>query len=90
VKVNGAAAKPSTSVRAGDTVTARIGERERILEVQEILDKRVAAPVAATCYTDHSLPMPPRALVPMVPRRDPSAGRPTKKERRDTDRLRGR
>ncbi len=90
VKVNGAGAKPSTSVRAGDTVVARVGDRERILEVLQVLDKRVGAPAAAGCFIDHSPPPPPRSLLPAVPRRDPSAGRPTKKERREIDQLRGR
>jgi ribosome-associated heat shock protein Hsp15 len=88
VKVNGAGAKPSTAVRAGDTVTARVGDRERILEVLEVLDKRVGAPVAATCFIDHSPPPPSRSVLAAVPHRDPSAGRPTKKERREIDRLR--
>ena len=47
VKVNGTGAKPSTTVRPGDNVTARIGARERVFEVVRAIDKRVGAPVAA-------------------------------------------
>jgi ribosome-associated heat shock protein Hsp15 len=90
VKVNGAGAKPSTSVRVGDTVVARVGDRERVLEIVEIIDKRVGAPVAVTCFVDHSPPPPPRSVVSSMPHRDPSSGRPTKRDRREIDRLRGR
>src|SRR2546421_6809507 len=42
VRVNGAPARPSTSVRAGDRVTAHVG-RDRVLEVVRIIDSRVGA-----------------------------------------------
>jgi len=90
VKVNGVGAKPSTMVRPGDSVTARIGQRERVLEVVRAIDKRVGAPIAAECTVDHSPPPPPREIMPRVLVRDPSAGRPTKRDRRQIDRLRGR
>jgi ribosome-associated heat shock protein Hsp15 len=83
-------AKPSTTVHPGDTVTARIGDRERVLEVVRAIDKRVGAPIAAGCIVDHSPPPPPREITPRVLVRDPSAGRPTKRDRRQIDRLRGR
>jgi ribosome-associated heat shock protein Hsp15 len=91
VKVNGAAAKPATTVRVGDTVEAFAHDRQRILEVLEVIDKRVGAPAAATCMIDHSPPPPPREerLVPLFTR-DAGAGRPTKRERRAMDRFRDR
>lgn len=91
VKVNGAAAKPATTVRVGDTVEAFAHDRQRVLEVVEIIDKRVGAPVAARCLVDHSPPPPPREerLVPLFTR-DAGAGRPTKRERRAIDRFRSR
>ena len=89
VEVNGVPAKPATKVHIGDRVTARIGQRERDLEVVVLLDKRVGAAVAATALVDHSPAPPPRELTapPMV--RDPGAGRPTKRDRRAIDRARG-
>lgn len=90
VKVNGSPAKASTTVRPGDTVTARIGERERVLEVVRAIEKRVGAAIAAECFVDHSPPPPPREFLPRVLVRDPSTGRPTKRDRRQIDRLRGR
>ncbi|MGD1012277.1 MAG: S4 domain-containing protein [Acidimicrobiales bacterium] len=89
-KVNGAAAKPSTKVRPGDVVTARVAGRDRVLEVVQAIEKRVGAPIAAGCVIDHSPPPPPRDVAPRVMVREPSSGRPTKKERRQIDRLRGR
>ena len=86
VRVNRAPAKASTHVKVGDRVEAFVG-RERILEVVVVIDKRVGATVAATCLVDHS---PPVVVVKRLPRvfvRAPGTGRPTKRERRDLDRL---
>lgn len=90
VKVNGSSVKASHLIQPGDRVTARVGERERILEVVEAIDKRVGAPVAARCVIDHSPPPPSREPGSVVAVRERSSGRPTKRERRETDRLRGR
>ena len=88
VRINGTSAKPASAVKVGDRVEARVADRERVLEVVRLIDKRVAAPVAATCIVDHSPPAPPREQVVPVFRRDPGAGRPTKKDRRSIDRIR--
>lgn len=85
VRVNGRSAKPSTQVRVGDRVEARFHRRERIAEVTRVIAKRVGAPVAAECYVDHS-PPPPETPDILVGRRDPGAGRPTKRERRQIER----
>ena len=89
--MNGASAKAATTVRVGDRVEAFVHDRQRILEVAQIIDKRVGAAVAATCVVDHSPPPPPREerLEPMF-RRDVGTGRPTKRERRALDRFRAR
>lgn len=90
VKLNDSTVKPAQSVAVGDTVRARVNHREYIYEVTALVSKRVGAPEARECYIDHSPPPPPRELLAAVPHRDRGAGRPTKKERRETDRLRGR
>ena len=89
VKVNGATAKPATTVKVGDRVEAHVGERDRVLEVAGIIDKRVGPAIAVECFVDHSPPAPPREerLAPLFSR-DPGAGRPTKRDRRALDRLR--
>lgn len=89
VRVNRAPAKAATTVKVGDRVEA-FAERERILEVTKVIEKRVGAPIAATCFIDHSPPPPPVKRTPPMPRRPQGLGRPTKRERRQIDRLRPR
>ena len=63
---------------------------QRIL-VWRILDpgtRRGPAPEAATLYEDLSPPPTPRTHTDTVAPRDEGSGRPTKKQRRDTDKLR--
>ena len=87
VRVNDERAKPSTAVRPGDVVRLRHDGRERIVVVQKVIRKRVGAPAAAEWLIDKSPPPPPReALIP-VGRRERGAGRPTKRERRELERL---
>ena len=88
VLVNGSPAKPSTKVRAGDRVEARIADRERVVEVVRPIESRVGAPVAATCYVDHSPPVVPAAGPGIVLVR--GEGRPSKRLRRELERLRRR
>jgi len=90
VRINGNSVKPASAVRVGDRVEARVGDRQRVVEVVRLIDKRVSAPIAAECVVDHSPPQPPREYVAPLFRRDRGAGRPTKKDRRNLDRLRGR
>ena len=87
VRVNGAPAKPSTKVRAGDRVEALIAARERIVEVVQPIETRVGAPIAATCYVDHTPPpvvTEVRAGILAVR----GEGRPSKRLRRELERLR--
>lgn len=90
VTVNGHRPKPALRVQPGDRVEATIGQRLRIVEVVETIDKRVGAARASECFVDHSPPPPPREYVAPAGRRDRGSGRPTKRDRRETDRLRGR
>ena len=89
VRLNGQPAKAAQAVKPGDTIRLRQPGRERILEVTGLLSKRVGAPEAARHYRDHSPEPIPRELL-AVPRRDRGAGRPTKRDRRQLDRLRRR
>jgi ribosome-associated heat shock protein Hsp15 len=90
VQVNGARAKPAAPVKAGDTVRLRVGDRERVVEVVRLLETRVGAELAATCLIDRSPPPPPRDPLARQGYRPAGAGRPTKRQRRDLDRARGR
>ncbi|GAA5001773.1 RNA-binding S4 domain-containing protein [Streptomyces hyderabadensis] len=89
VRVNGERVKPAHSLRVGDEVRLRQEGRERIVVVKRLIRKRVGAPVAVQCYVDNSPPPPPREAVAPAGIRDRGAGRPTKRDRREMDRLRG-
>lgn len=89
VKVNGGSAKPATAVKAGDRVTVRAHGADRDVEVVEVIEKRVGAAIAATCFIDHT-PPPPAVDRTRVAERERGAGRPTKRERREIDRWRDR
>jgi len=90
VRVNDTRAKPAAPVKVGDRVSARVGDRERVVEVTCLVDARVGAAVSAECLVDHSPPASPREAPAPVPRRDRGAGRPTGRDRRQLDRARGR
>ncbi|MBF6328874.1 RNA-binding S4 domain-containing protein [Nocardia transvalensis] len=90
VRVNGVAVKPAHQIKPGDEVRVRVGGRERIVVVERVVAKRVGAAIAAQCLIDKSPPPPPPEILASMPRRDRGSGRPTKRERRETDRLLGR
>ncbi|MGW7207996.1 RNA-binding S4 domain-containing protein [Streptomyces sp. NPDC054837] len=89
VRVNGDRVKPAHSLRVGDEVRLVHEGRERIVVVKRLIRKRVGAPVAVQCYVDNSPPPPPREAVAPAGIRDRGTGRPTKRDRRDMERLRG-
>jgi ribosome-associated heat shock protein Hsp15 len=90
VKLGGQPAKASQQVRIGDEVRVRIHGFDRIVIVKQLLRKRVGAPAAAEAIEDRSPPRPSAIDAAQVPHRPRGAGRPTSRERREIDRLRGR
>lgn len=86
VRLNGDKVKAAQSVRVGDEVRVRQEGFDRILIVQQLLTKRVGAPLAQAAYVDRT---PVREPVAKLAVRDRGAGRPTKRERRDIEKLRG-
>jgi len=88
VEINGTPAKPASLVKPGDRVSARVGDRVRQLEVTQIIEKRVGAPVAQGCYIDHTPAREPRDEPAAQFVRERGAGRPTKRDRRELERLR--
>ena len=87
VRVNGRPAKPATTVSPGDEVRARVGQTMRVVEVVRVIQKRVGAADAATCFLDRT-PKPAPAQTIAVAARDRGAGRQTKRDRRMMDKLR--
>jgi ribosome-associated heat shock protein Hsp15 len=90
VQINGVRAKPAAPVDVGDTVRARLGGRERVVEVARLPGSRVGAELAAACLVDRSPPPPPRDPRAGFGSRDTGVGRPTKRDRRRLDQARGR
>ena len=90
VRVNGERVKAAQPVHVGDEIRVRVAGFDRIVVVSRLVVKRVGASVAADCLVDRTPPPPPREELSLAPLRDRGAGRPTKRERRDLERLRGR
>ena len=89
VDVNDQAARPAKPVRPGDVVRVSLPQsRRRILKVTALGERRGSATLARTLFEDLTPPEPPRTRLAPPPRREPGAGRPTKRERRILDRLR--
>lgn len=90
VRIGGERVKPAQRVRVGDEVRVLTPGGERLVVVRQLLAKRVGAPVAREAYEDRTPEAPPRVEVPTDVRRDRGSGRPTKRDRRELQRLRGR
>ncbi len=86
VRVNGVTAKPSAKVHSGDEVHALIAARERIVEVAKPIENRVGAPAAAECYIDRS-PAPVVSEIRPGIKVVRGEGRPSKRLRRELDRM---
>ena len=84
--------KASTLVRAGDILTFPQGARVRVVQVLAPGTRRGPASEAATLYKDLDPPAARAARSEPAadgPAREAGQGRPTKKERRQIDRLKG-
>ena len=90
VRINDARVKPAHPVRIGDTVRAFTPGGERIVVVTGLIAKRVSASLAVENYIDHSRPPVPRQERAAPITRERGAGRPTKRDRRRIEQLRGR
>jgi ribosome-associated heat shock protein Hsp15 len=94
VHVNGVAVKPAREVKAGDLVLVRTGVISRSVVVRAVSDKRGPAPQAALLFTETPESVTARAAAAEQRRLAPepamslTQGRPTKRERRDTDKAR--
>ncbi len=88
IRVNGDRAKPAQSVRVGDEVRA-VTDREHIVLVRQLLTKRAGAAIAQAAVEDRTPELPPKEerVTPVL--RERGLGRPTKRDRRAIERLRG-
>lgn len=92
VRIEGQAAKPARRVKPGDTVEVKRREFVGVYKVISTIEKRVGAPIAVHCYEDLTPERPEKNPIFEAPEsvRERGAGRPTKRERRALDKLRGR
>jgi ribosome-associated heat shock protein Hsp15 len=94
VRINGEkSSQAADSIKPGDVLTITLERRIIVYKVLDAGSRRGPAEEARKLYEDLSPPPAPKdQALPdaLVPLRDVGAGRPTKKERRETDRLRGR
>jgi ribosome-associated heat shock protein Hsp15 len=77
----------SKPVRPGDVVTIALDRQVRVLKVKGFAERRGSAEAASELFDDLT-PQKPAQLPPVV-ERDEGAGRPTKRDRREIDRLQG-
>ncbi|MDR3369538.1 RNA-binding S4 domain-containing protein [Rhodoferax sp.] len=95
VLVNGTVVKPAREVKAGDSLQLRMGPVTRTITVLTVSDKRGPASVAALLFKETEESLRSRQLAAEQRRLAPepaltlTQGRPTKRDRRDTEKLRG-
>ncbi|NBR34072.1 MAG: RNA-binding S4 domain-containing protein [Rhodobacteraceae bacterium] len=77
--------KPAYSIVVGDVLTFAQGNHIRVIEVLALGERRGPAPEAQTLYLDKS---PIQEKDPSQPKSE-GKGRPTKKDRRNLDLIRG-
>jgi ribosome-associated heat shock protein Hsp15 len=90
--------KPSTTVKPGDVLTLTLGPTVRVFEILAIGARRGPAIEAQLLFRDLAPPPPRASSGASKPNeghseqaiRQDGAGRPTKRERRQTDKLKGR
>jgi ribosome-associated heat shock protein Hsp15 len=87
VKVNGTRVKPASGVKEGDMVELFAGERYRRVVVKELPTGNVSKETARTMYVDET-PVREKLVIPAGAFRDRGAGRPTKRDRRDIEKIR--
>lgn len=95
IEVNGERAKRARMVQAGDRIRIRRGPYEHIISVRGISDRRGSAPIAQALYEEDPESRKVREVMAahvraMSANTGYESGRPTKKDRRDIERLKRR
>lgn len=87
VRLNGErVSAASRIVKAGDVLTLALDSRVRVMKVLGFAERRGSAAATAPLFEEVGRP-PTAAAAPPLSLREPGAGRPTKRERREIDRL---
>jgi ribosome-associated heat shock protein Hsp15 len=95
VTVNGMSAKPSRDVRPGDTLFVRNDSGDFTIDVLQLSEMRGPAAVAQTLYAETEASRQARLKLieerKLMPHYEATReGKPSKRDRRDMDRFRGR
>ena len=94
VLVGGERVKPAKLLQAGDEVRIRLGAFEHVVLVRQVSERRGPATVAATLYEETEASRAAREKLAEQLRMAPGGfvfedkGRPTKRDRRELERLR--
>ncbi len=93
VEVNGERAKRARQLQPGDTVRVRLGPYAHVVAVLKLSERRGPASVAATLFEETAESRKTRETLQVQMKAAQTAfgyesGRPTKKDRRDIERLR--
>ena len=91
VTIDGKSIKPSRSIKLNETITVQKGIVKFVYEVSGLIEKRVSAKIASDnvndlTSTEEKFKMKAASAQP-VTTRDKGMGRPTKKDRRNIDKL---
>jgi ribosome-associated heat shock protein Hsp15 len=92
VQVNGTRAKPAKQLQVGDDVRVRVGPYEWLVKVRDLSERRGPPKVAHTLYEESPEGRAARERLAELHKIAPAPtyqgkGRPTKKERREIERL---
>lgn len=95
VKAGGARAKAAHLVKAGEEITLQIGPFTHVLHVKALASVRRGAPEARLLYEETPASLAAREELAALRKAEyqaftPAEGRPSKRDRRAIDRLRGR
>jgi ribosome-associated heat shock protein Hsp15 len=95
VEVNGERSKRAKQLQAGDMVRIRLGPYQHLVKVLALSERRGPASVAATLYEEDADARKAREALQIQIKAAQSAsgylpGRPTKKDRRDIEKIRRR
>jgi ribosome-associated heat shock protein Hsp15 len=88
--LDGKPVKPSKEVRVGEQYDIKTEGKRWIIEVVNLLERRLSADLVKSYFLDHSPPPPPKSEQPEAfffptGKRNSKVGRPTKKVRRNLD-----
>lgn len=93
IKLNGSNPKPSKELKQGDKIEFKRGVVQHTIEVMAFPKNRIPAKDVLLYYLDLTPESELLKLADMkyikIEKRDKGLGRPTKKERRDIDKLKG-